>query len=448
MGSDQAYIESLLYYSARQANILPLTSVCNVRCVFCSHHQNPPQVQSYRIPHLSIDTVRTALSFMDENKPVVIGESVSKIMEGEPLTHPQCLDILAEIRRTMPHTPVQLTTNGTLIDEKVAEKLKALAPLAVNLSLNSASCSMRAKLMHDRRAEKAVAAAKLLQQYGVPYHGSIVAMPHITGWDDLTASVLYLEQCGAQTVRVFLPGFTKLAPKELQFAKDTWQKLHAHIDSLRKPGGVPITCEPQMPTDLSAEVLGVIKGSPADKAGIKMGDVLIKAGGISVKSRVDAFEKVRAAADPAVELRRGGEKLTLKIDKPAGQTSGLVMAYDIHPEVISDIEAAVRRRRAKRALLLCSRLAYPVLRAALERLYQGECELRLHPVENRFFGGNIMAAGLLTAADFAACRQTASLREYDVVLLPAAPFDMHGRDLTGQSYLDLQQQWGKPVELI
>ncbi len=54
--------------------------------------------------------------------------------------------------------------------------------------------------------------------------GSIVAMPHIVGWDDVAKTVIFLSENGALSIRIFLPGFSKKTRKELQFDKSIMQK--------------------------------------------------------------------------------------------------------------------------------------------------------------------------------------------------------------------------------
>lgn len=443
------YIESLIYYSAQQANILPITSTCNVRCVFCSHRQNPPQVKSYRISPLTIQQIRQAIEFMDDTKPVVIGESVTKIMEGEPLTHPDFLAILAEIRKQLPNAPIQITTNGNLLTLELASAMAKYAPLSVNLSLNSCIKETRLKIMGDRRAEQGIASAGILQQCNIPYHGSIVAMPHISGWDDLEQTIIFLAQQGAQTIRVFLPGYSKLAPAELQFNHSLWDRLREKVAQLRQRVPVPISCEPEKLTDLQAEVLGVIKDTAAHRGGVKMGDKIIAVNGQQVLSRVHCFNLVLAAENPLLTVDRQGKSLSLRLEKRPHSSSGLVMAYDIDPMVVEDVESAIRRHRARRVLALCSPLAHELLQAALQQFYTGEATVDLQPVPSTFFGGNIMAAGLLVVEDFAAVyRQLANASNYDLVLLPKVAFDQRGQDLTGQSYLDLARRWQQPVELV
>lgn len=449
---DGGYVRGIILAEAAGGNILPLTSACNVRCVFCSHRQNPPGVEVYRIAPLSLVEVEQALSFMDPEKPVVIGESVTRIIEGEPFTHPAVREILQLVRTAFPDTTIQITTNGSLIDEQAADLLSRLGNVVVYLSLNSAGVVGRALLMGDESADKSIRSAALLRDCGVPFHGSVVAMPHLVGWGDLDETVRYLCAGGAETVRVFLPGFTALAAPALRFKPSLWEELNAFVTRLRGEVEVPLTCEPPLISDLAAEVAGVIRNTPAAEAGIRSGDVIEAVNGLPVHSRVHAFQQVLKAASPEVAVRRGSEALTLHIKKPPGRRSGLVMDYDLDPGLIGEMARAARRRGAAGVLVLTSELAGPVINRGLEQFWQGGAEVEAVAVKNHFFGGSIRAAGLLTVADFSAALENflekSTGKKPELVLLPGAAFDHRGRDLTGRSYLELEETFGVTCEVI
>lgn len=446
------YVESIILSAAAESNILPLTSACNVRCLFCSHRQNPPEVEAFRISPRSRAEVARALSFMDPARPVVIGESVTRIMEGEPFTHPGLAGILVLVRATLPGTPIRITTNGSLLDEEKVVLLSRLGGVEVYLSMNSAREAGRAVLMADPYASRAVQSPSLLREHGVPFHGSVVAVPHLLGWDDLEETIKYLGSCGAATVRVFLPGFTRLAPPALRFEESLWERLHAFLLRLRREVAVPLTCEPPLLDGLEPEVAGVMAGSPAEEAGVRSGDVIETVDGLSAGTRVQAFRAVLQAASPELRLRRGEKLLSLRIAKGPGERSGLVMDYDLDPSLIADLARAVRRRGAKRVLVLTSRLAGPFFKMGLRRFWQGEAEVDLLEVPSVFFGGSIKAAGLLTVADFRQALEEHLPGEYGnkapLVLLPGLAFDKKGRDLTRRSYLELQERFGLTFEVL
>ncbi|TLM91263.1 MAG: radical SAM protein, partial [Actinobacteria bacterium] len=246
---------------------------------------------------------------------IVIGESVTRIIEGEPFTHPEIRTVLTIIRERFPSTTVQLTTNGTLLDRAMAGFLAGLKPVELNLSLNSSCPATRTMLMSDRQAGQAIAAAELLREHRIPYHGSIVAMPHLTVWTDLEETVRYLAVQGARTIRIFRPGFSGLAPAELQVPPGLWADLIAFVVKLRQEISVPLTVEPVPQTDLKAGVTGVIIDSPAQRAGIRPGDIVIKVRGEAAFSRVDAFEKVRQAGGRTNWSWSGGVRFSLRLLK-------------------------------------------------------------------------------------------------------------------------------------
>jgi putative serine protease PepD len=69
------------------------------------------------------------------------------------------------------------------------------------------------------------------------------------------------------------------------------------------------------PTDTGAVVASVSAGSPAEKAGIKKGDIIVKIGDDKITSTEEVFSAVRshdAGDEISVEFYRGGEKQSVK----------------------------------------------------------------------------------------------------------------------------------------
>jgi NifB/MoaA-like Fe-S oxidoreductase len=442
--------ENAINYSIVDGNVLPIASSCNMRCIFCSHRFNPPGVKVYRIPPRSIAEIRKALPFIDPARPIVIGEAVTRIIEGEPLTHPNLAEILQLLRVSFPRTPVSLTTNGILLDQALAELLDRLGNITVNLSLNCMGAAARRSLLGDADERAAVSSVKLLEAYGIPFNGSIVAMPQVTGWDELEQTVFYLAEHGAKTIRIFEPGFSRLAPPGLQFSRSLRAGLISCIEEWRKCTNTPITCEPPYLDDLEAVVAGVLADSPARAAGVQGGDVIMAVNGREVGSRVEAFRRVLKAADPVVTVRReNGLPRELLLRKKRHQRSGLVMDYDLDPGLIEDMVRVARHRRAGNILILTSQLAGPLLAQGVAKFWRENAVVKLLPVENDFFGGSIRSAGLLTVGDM-----SKGLRQYlalmtagrpDLILLPGLAFDWKGYDLTGVHYNSLVEEHGIPA---
>lgn len=443
----KASIKGILLENAALYNILPVTSNCNVRCKFCSHGQNPPGVRSLKTPPIPMELVNEAISLMDHGKPVVIGESVSRLMEGEPFLHPRIKEILSLIREKMPRSRLKITTNGSFLDRETVCFLAGLGNVEVCLSLNSADVTVRKYLMDDPRADIAIGSPGLLSEYSVACHGSIVAMPHLTGWGDLAGTIRFFDRFGAETVRVFMPGYTRTAPPELKFSGSLREQLNSFIGGIRREVGVPVTLEPPLTEDLYAGVTGVIVGSPAHKAGIAPGDVIVSVDGKPVFSRVDAFKEVFSGKNPGLEISRREGKKFISIIKERKQSSGLVMEFDIDPATLKGVIGALKRRRAGKAVLLTSELGYPAVKMGLEKMAAGAQGVLPVAVKNRFFGGSIGCAGLLTVRDM-----MEALKEYrdgtGLIIVPGIAFDSRGRDITSRSYLELKLEKGPDLEVI
>lgn len=448
----QENLRQCLVYSVHNFNILPLTSHCNVNCLFCSHKQNPPGVESHFLSPLTWEEVEDLALCLSPEKKIVIGESATRIMEGEPLTHPRFLEILELLRRKYPATPLQITTNGTLLSSGMVKSLKSLEPIELNLSLNSASPVWRTRLMGDSLAAEALKSLSLMKEAGLNFHGSIVPLPWLTGGEDLAQTVDFLAGGGAQTVRLFIPGFTRWGQKSLKPPPGWEEALREYFKELRLRTTVPITLEPPGLEDLRAIIGGVISGSKGAKAGLRGGQEITSINGVPPFSRAEAFHSLSSPGKYLIGVRTAKNKAQeiLYLELAKGEKSGLVMDYDLVHGIVSQISSALKRNRSSHPLILASQWGEPLLRAGLLKAGQENLLLRVLPVINGSFGGNIRSAGLLLVKDF-----SEALKGYlkkggkaDCVLLPAIAFDHRGRDLWGNSYLELREDFNLDVYLV
>lgn len=441
-------VKQVLFRSVQNYNILPITSRCNVSCLFCSHRQNPAGIESYFLPPLDWETVEDLVMFLSPQKKIVIGESATRIMEGEPFTHPCLMDILKLVRKKFPLTPIQLTTNGTLLGPKEVNELKNIEPLEINLSLNSHSPAIRQFIMHDKLAEEALKAPARLQAAGIPYHGSIVPMPWLTGWEDLAHTVYFLAEMGAQTIRVFLPGFTRYTEEELQPPPHWERELLVFLKELREKCRVPLTLEPPGLVDLKPIIAGVIRGSKADAAGLRQGQMIISINGLPPFSRVEAFRLLTEPGQYEIMVRDGGKEHRLRLEVGPGEKSGLVMDYDLPLGLITEL--CNLGKKADNMVVLASEWGEPLLREALHKNMNSDVNITIVPVPNRTFGGTIKAAGLLLVEDFLMVIEDYMQERVkpDLLVLPALAFDERGRDLRGRNYGDIADITGCRVVLV
>jgi pyruvate-formate lyase-activating enzyme len=433
--------------AAVQENVLPLTSRCNVSCIFCSNRQNPPTVITHRLPVLPLTSVLELAAFLDPRRKVIIGESATRLDEGEPFTHPEIMVILQNLRRLLPQTTLAVTTNGTLLTPPMVQTLVELQPLELTISLNSATARGRYQLMGDRAPERVWTALHLIKRAKLPFHGSLVAMPHQVGWSDTAATVRCLAEHGALTIRVFLPGYTKYAPPALQFPLNLWSEVITRAQEWTRQYNVPVIPEPYLPEDLMPSIWGVMQNTPAQSAGLLPEDVILAVNRRSMRTRVEAFQTVEALQNPLLTIKRGEQITTIKLHKAAHQAPGFVMLYDFAPRRAAEIDRAVKRFRAAKTLLLASEFAYYILQQAAAKFALPSIVIR--PVVNHFFGGSIKAAGLLVVADMLAAAQEAlTSAQYDLLLVPREAFDSQLLDLTGQAVHELENALSLPVQAV
>lgn len=433
---------SMLLEAASRYNILTLTTSCAAACVFCSHHQNPKEVEAYCINKLTKEEAENLVEFLDGDSRITIGESATRICEGEPFAFEYIMDILKLIRSKYPNTIIQITTSGINLDEEIIKALQGLQNIELNISLNSCSEEGRKKLYGGKAHMQAIKAIEMLKNHNIKFNGSIVAMPHIVGWEDLEQTIVYLAAQKAATIRVFVPGFTKHTRIALP-EDNISQELEALALRLQSVIKTPVIVEPTMIMNLHAVVTGVIEASPASMANLKPGDRIIAVNNKEVFSRVDAFNKLYSAAKPEVSIERGSEAMTLVIEKEKESSSGLVFNYDIDSKAAERLRRKIEKFQFEECLMLTSKLGYGIISKVLEN--SENLDIRI--AANSYFGGNIMSAGLLVLQDIEDVLKQEG-RPPQVLFLPQIMFDEKGRDLTGIHYMELEQKYNIIVVVL
>lgn len=454
-----AEVERFILDSAVEANILPLTSRCDCRCVFCSHKNNPPSITTVSVGVRSMRDITRTLAFLDPRRLITIGESATPIIEGEPFTHPDFREVLKLIRRVFPDTPVEITTNARQLEGEAVTLLEDLGGIALNVSLNSASERGRALLMGDTLEESArtLAGVELLAASTVRFSGSLVAMPNLVGWEDVGQTIVFLAEKGAAAVRVIMPAFTSRADPRLYPSPD---RIHADlrefVHGLSSDLDCPVLIEPSCVSDLTPVVSGVLKGSPAWAAGIRRDDVFMTIGGLTPRCRVEAWNMLLPAGEVVARVRRDGRTLDAGWTNRREGDCGITMEYDFDPVRAERVRDAVLERPG-RSLLLTSELGHTVVSRVLELMAVGEDRAEAVLVENRTFGGTIRAAGLLTIDDYVhgydAWRAGRSGRRGrsappSRLIVPVESFDSRGFDLRRVHVSQLEEATGVPVLLL
>jgi len=436
------YIINTVY----RTNILPVISLCNTSCVFCSHKQNPSEVEVYKLGRLELCDFEEIIEFLSPDRKIIIGESATRIIEGEPLLHKKFIDIVERVRNKYKSTPIQITTNGILLNGGLVERLTELGGIELNVSVNSIRDDKRKEILGLR--EKDNIKEKLLLLKGkINYSASAVFDPIFMGYDDIKEMAEFLDENGADSIRLFLPGYTHLTGKHFEL-EELYKDVLAFVKGIKTKNGIPIIVEPSFIFDLKARVEGVVNNSAAKEAGVLEGDIIEGVNGEKVLTRVDAFNRVYRLKNPELNIIRGDRELKIKLAKEKNTSPGFVMLYDIDPDEADGIKRLVERHQSNNVLFITSELAYNVLRGLFE-ISGFTFNYNIIKAPNAFFGGTIKCAGLLTVQDIIdrAKDYIEQNGKPDLIVLPPVMFDNRRRDPLGRKLDEIEMELKVPVDI-
>lgn len=444
---NDAELSQLITYSAVDSNILPITSRCDAHCIFCSHKNNPPDINVYSAKVRPLAEIHHTMAFLRRDRVITIGESASNIIEGEPFTHPQFAQILTTLRTLFPETPVSITTNGHHLTAETVGLLKRLGGVTLSVSINSASIEGRRILMGDdeEQSRAVIEGIRLLRLSGIGFGASMVAMPNITGWEDIENTILFLVENGASDIRVFMPSFSEWADMSL-FPEPSaiYPQLREFIERLSKDLPCPVLLEPSYVRDLTPVISGVVKDSLAWKSGVRRGDVVLSVNGERPRCRVEAWNMLLPAGEHQVRLKSGGKEIgaVWAYDRDGG--SGLTFEYDFDPRRAEELGRLINSEPGL-SLLLTSEFGNEVVGQAVKLAGVQDGRALIIPVKNLTFGGSIKAAGLLTSDDYIAAFDSLGNTDAAQLILPSESFNSVGRDLKGRHYSLISERTGLPV---
>jgi len=449
MNNKQKY---LILKTVQENNILPVTSKCNLKCKFCSHYQNPPELDVESYGHLSLNFIEKMIDFLPKEGAVLLGESATKIIEGEPFSHPQIKEILKILRKKCPEKEIKITTNGSFLSDSIIALINELGNISLNISLNCSSPAERDYLMNDLEGEKVFRAIKSLNNRQIKYNGSIVALPHIMGWDSLKKTIKFLDKQKAETIRVFMPAFTDYSDESMKFKFALYSKLNNFVNKINQRVKTPVIFEPPFLKNLDAVIKGVISGTAAADTNLEKGDIIANVNGKKVLSRVDAFTKIKKSENPILNLS-DNSKSDIVLNKDKGQRSGLVMDYDLDPVIIDKLIKIIKNCEKSNIILITSKMAKEMLEFLnnnqLKEIFP-EKKIKVLEVKNKFFGGSIVTAGLLTVNDIRSELEKYKLKrlENSLIILPSIMFDDYEKDLRGQDFNKILKRFGVEIKIL
>lgn len=451
---------------------------CNLQCRFCYNLGSPPAFQAIPRPvEEEFKEIQTRIEYyVPESKLGLFPDMGSPC---EMLTHPRIFDILTALRKKSTEL-LRIPTNGAKLTPEIIQALTHFQPIFVDLSLNSSSPGRRQWLMNDPHPEVALGAPAALLSARLPYSVVIVPWPFPSieeMIEDLIRTVSYSSGFNPAYIQISLPGYSHRFSEEPLFDREeVWTRLREEIRRLRTLTDCPLILRPGLYEEYpdteaidTPRLSGVVKHSPAARAGLLIGDRLTGINGLPVKNRIQARSLLNMIQDGRLEkipirVDRLGRPVDLSMtltnyeypfDPGSVPYAGCVFASAGVPlDWMEKLRALIVREEAREVLILTSTLVRPILEKRLhEHLFLSGVQWHCRVPANRYFGGIIIMGDLLVVEDFIEAvqgfRQEGQVTP-DLVVIPSSPFHLSGwgRDLTGRVYKDIERITGIPVGLI
>ena len=447
---------------------------CNLHCKFCYEDGNPLR---FGDDILSVEEAATRIRHFRPDAHKGLPAFHTRLYK-EPFTNRHLLQILGMVRQADPDVEIPLTTNGSLFTPQLLDELAELVPVNLCVSLNSSRPEGRRELTGDRNSAHSIRMIEALQARHLPFSGSIVAWPGMAE-GELEETVRFLDAHQARMIRVSLPGFSRFfAPTPPFDTQTVWQEVLQTVLPLRADIATPLLVLPSLyhAPALVPEIAGVIRSSPAARAGLRHGDVITAIEGVPVHSRTAAKQRLaglhqqetislvvkRDNGSIPVLLMETGARDEAYPYRPLGYAAskshpfGLVLTDDFDPAWIMDMLRRILAHQAKNVLIMTSAIMEPVVSLLLDSLPNldaqlGDAQLSLWVPEHRYWGGNIMMGDLYTCSDYLHAVQDFMERQGtrpDLLILPGS-FSPDGfTDLVGVPVSTISQRTGIPVERI
>ncbi|RLC70341.1 MAG: hypothetical protein DRI26_07350 [Chloroflexi bacterium] len=453
---------------------------CDCDCLFCYNKGNPPSLalgNLIRPPGEEFEEMKTRADYFFPKAGSCLFPSLGNIYEV--MIHPHFLQVL-KLLRNKTSKVFRITTSGTALTPGTISQLAELKPVYLYHSLNSASPSRRQKLMRDKSPQIAIQSLPLLKEAGIPYAVLVVPWPVDSldeMLDDLSNTVAYADKHHCHLVEINLPGYSRYFSQEKLFDLDeVWSRTISCVRTLREITTCPIVVMPSMYEENLYEefknrprIIGLVRNSPAARAGLARGDIILEINGIPIASRPQARDLLSLLQrsenhEADVTVERGGSVLKLSLNledysypysREADRHLGIIfMGTGLRASYLEELRDIIDSHKAQNVLFLSSALMKPTFEQCLgqSQLFGG-VRIDVQVPRNNFFGGNVFMGDLLVVQDF-----IDFIEEYleknrvrpDLIVIPSSPFNLGqwGRDLTGRVYLDIERKVGIPVELL
>ncbi len=464
-------------------NFGEFSSWCSCECEFC--FLKGSDSLSPKRPMLSLAEARTRLRYYSADRRT--GLPTPFAAPGEPLANPRAIELLRLAHDFSPEEVLDITTNGDFLTEGMIDALSELKPVHIALSLNSADVATRRQTMRSRRPEVAIRAVPLLRERGIQFTGSIVPSAAVP-LEDVAQTMRFLDRNTPLQIRLLLPGYTRHSPPPAAFdTASFWNALVELAFGMRAELRAPLLIQPGFywNRSIGATIDGIFPNSPAEKAGLRWGDLIVRVDGQTVITRAEAAHllelprKNNASWGASVEVEREGRRFVVQLSnelhagddwypyKPRGYPASssvlarwafgvqLMDGFDLGPlRTLKEIVES--HRKVRKVLVFTTPLVRDLYAQALQIVADSpECrppgvEVRVTTAAHNFWGGNIMIGDLHVVQDYVDHLRLLQDLGYqpDLAIIPNTFANPWGMDLLGHSYAEIERRTHIAVELL
>lgn len=178
---------------------LDITNACNLRCVHCYHPHHKNEGALSLVEWKQILSQYKVLIQKMKFRPAVI------ICGGEPLVSPHLWPILDYVKSEMPQAEVSILSNGTLVTEATAAKLKSYSQVRFQVSLDGPDSSRHDQIRGAGNFEKALRGIRLLRSHGLTVNVLSVLSAKTAPWMEDFSRLASSEQFDSMNFIRFVP---------------------------------------------------------------------------------------------------------------------------------------------------------------------------------------------------------------------------------------------------
>lgn len=135
-----------------------LTDKCNLRCTYCLPEEGVDWISKAK--HLTIDELQRVISIFCK-----AGIEEVRLTGGEPLLHPEVVEIVKMISQITPKPKISMTTNATRLNQ-LADDLKIAGLQRINISLDTLNPVTFQKLTRRDGFDETIIGIKAAQAAG------------------------------------------------------------------------------------------------------------------------------------------------------------------------------------------------------------------------------------------------------------------------------------------